>query len=279
MTIELTDLHYRYRRSAADAIDGITATIGPGIHLLLGENGAGKTTLLHLIDGLLFPTSGQCTADGGPTRLRLPSVTSRVAFLGAGMPLPALTIREMTRIHAPFYPRFSAEMLAENLAAFGIGIDQKLSAMSMGTKQKAAVAYMLALRTEILLLDEPATGLDIASKQALQKMIARCVDPDQTVIVSTHNIADLEYLYDGVTVIRHGRLLLSAATDAILSRIRFVSSPVPPAEALYCESGMGGFRAIVPNADGADSAMDYRLLYSALHKSELLTKYLSHELR
>lgn len=144
----------------------------------------------------------------------------------------------------------------------------------MGSRQKATVAYALALRTEVLLLDEPATGLDIDSKQMLQKMIAASVDESQTVIVSTHNIADLERLYDGVIVLNRGRLMLAATVDDVLSRVAFVRSARRPDGALYCEEGLGGCQAIVGAGAGVpESDIDFRLLYAALHQpdcSELL---------
>lgn len=266
MDITFLDLGFSYPgKRQSRAIDGITAALGPGMHLLLGENGAGKTTLLHLIDGLLYPTSGKCLIDGGPTRFRLPSVLSKVFYLGAGMPLPAITIAELARIHACFYPTFSADMLSENLKEFGLDANMKLTGMSMGTRQKAAVAYALALRTPILLLDEPATGLDIVSKQTLQRMMARCIEPEQTVIVATHNIADLQNLYDSLMVMKSGRLILARSTDDILSRIAFVSTMADTdGNSLYSAPSLGANRCIVANDGTVDSDIDYQLLYLAL---------------
>lgn len=269
MDIKLTNLQYTYRKGHTRAIDSINAQIGPGIHLLLGENGAGKTTLLHLIDGLLKPTQGECRVDEGKTCLRLPSLMSHMIFLGPTTQFPALTINEMSRIHAQFYPNFSPEMLTENMANFGMTGNEKLKNLSMGNRQKAAVAYVLSLRTGIILLDEPATGLDIESKQALQQMIARCVEPDQTVIISTHNISDLRNLYDGVIVLSHGKLLLADTTDSILERISFTVTPDKPADAFYCEPRLDRFHSIVPNRNNdISSDIDYRLLYMALHQND-----------
>ena len=267
MEISLKQLTFRYgSKSSAPALDGINAEVGTGIHLLLGENGAGKTTLLHLIDGLLTPSEGKCLINGGPTGNRLPSVLSKVFYLGAGMPLPAVSIAEMVRIHAAFYPTFSADTLQQNLADFGIDQNDRLSKMSMGTRQKAAVAYALALHTPILLLDEPATGLDIQSKQKLQTMLARCTEPDQTVIISTHNIADLQNLYDSLMVLRHGRLLMAAGIDHILERIAFVNSVnADGSGALYSAQRLGTTRCIVANDGSLETDIDFQLLYLALN--------------
>lgn len=267
MEISLKQLTYRYGgKKATPALDGINAEVGTGIHLLLGENGAGKTTLLHLIDGLLTPSEGKCLINGGPTGNRLPSVLSKVFYLGAGMPLPAVSIAQMVKIHASFYPTFSADTLQQSLADFGIDPNDRLSKMSMGTRQKAAVAYALALHTPILLLDEPATGLDIQSKQKLQTMLARCTEPDQTVIISTHNIADLQNLYDSLMVLRHGRLLMAAGIDHILERIAFVNSVnADGSDALYSAQRLGTTRCIVANDGSLETDIDFQLLYLALN--------------
>lgn len=186
------------------------------------------------------------------------------------MELPALTINEMVKIHAQFYPSFSPETLASNLREFGMDGSEKLKRLSMGNRQKATVAYILSLKTPVVLLDEPATGLDIDSKQTLQQMIARCVDPEQTVIVSTHNFADLQHLYDGVIILNHGKLQLAASTDVILERVAFTITTELPENPLYSEQRLGRHHAIVMNPEGRIcSDIDYKLLYSAIHNSQV----------
>lgn len=262
MKIELTNLSLRYGRTVA--LDNISATINPGIHLLLGENGAGKSSLLHVIDGLRFPSEGKCLIDGGATRLRLPSIQSKVFYLEAVMALPARSISELVKVHAQFYPSFSSALLDRNLAAFNIDASTRFSAMSMGTRQKATVAYALALRTPVLLLDEPATGLDISSVRELRKLMAHCIEPEQTVIVATHHIHDLENLYDSVLMLRFGRLVMNMPADDIVGKFAFISSPTKPEDALFSISALGGYRSIVPNSGRDFTKIDYELLYLAL---------------
>lgn len=262
MNIQLENLTLRYGRKVA--LDNITAAIEPGIHLLLGENGAGKTSLLHLIDGLRFPTGGKCLIDGAQTRYRLPSILSKTFYLGAGMPLPARTIGELVKVHAPFFPSFSSELLDSNLAAFNIDASTKFASMSTGTRQKATVAYALALRTPILLLDEPATGLDITSVRSLRNLISRCVEPEQTVIIATHHIHDLENLYDSVLMLRHGKMVLNMPTDEIIRKVAFVTSAAKPDDALFSLTSIGQYRSIIPNDGFLETNIDYELLYLAL---------------
>ena len=175
----------------------------------------------------------------------------------------------MVRIHAQFYPRFSAELLDSNLNRLGLDATTRLKSMSMGQRQKAGIAYIMSLGTDILLLDEPATGLDIESKQELQRMFAEIIQPHQTVIVSTHNISDLERLYDSVTVLNHGHLMVSLPVDEILQRVAFVTSASIPEGSLYSESTLGGYRSVVAaNEATGDSDVDFRLLYTALHQPD-----------
>lgn len=264
MNIELQDLGFRYPKSATSALNAVSAVISPGMHLLLGENGAGKTTLLHLIGGLLFPTVGRCSVDGCDTKLRLPSVNSHIFFTGVGVDYPARSINEMAKIHGRFYPTFSMSQLRENLESFNLSGNEKLVSLSLGNAQKAKIAYALALNTDILLLDEPANGLDIESKRIMQKLIADRTQPHQTVIVSTHTVADLEHLYDGVIDLRGGSLLYALSVDEIISRLRFVVADSVPENVIYSEMRVGRYHCIMPNLTGAYTDPDYQLLYMAM---------------
>ncbi|MDE7406976.1 MAG: ATP-binding cassette domain-containing protein, partial [Muribaculaceae bacterium] len=142
--INLTNVTYWYHKSHK-ALDDTTATIDEGIYLLLGENGAGKTTLLEIISGLLFPRSGHCSVNGMNVSERQPQTLQQVFMLSDTADLPCLTINELKRIHAPFYPTFSADDLALNLSDMGLTGDEPLKSLSFGTRKKAAIAYVLAL--------------------------------------------------------------------------------------------------------------------------------------
>jgi len=264
--LTLNDVSFRYGRHT-EALCGITCSVGPGLHLLAGENGAGKTTLLHIMGGLLYPTSGSCRFNGADTRRRLPSVLSRVQYFGSQNPdgFPASDMRRMTARHACFFPRFDMELLRGNLDAFGVDFNMKFSAMSAGTFNKAALAYMLSLRCDLLLLDEPSVWLDPVARRIFNRLLMACVGPDQAVVVSTHDFSEADTLYDSIMVLRGGHLLLSGDMSAIGSCLACVSSTSRPAGALYSEPYAGGFRSIVPCAEGvAESQPDIRLLYSAL---------------
>lgn len=267
MEIKLHDVSYRYSRKSPYAVQGVTATINPGIHLLLGENGAGKTTLLHLIAGLLTPESGKCLIDGAKSCYRLPSILSRTFICGVNIDFPMRSIEDMEKVHAPFYPGFDAEMLRKNLAAFGIEASTPLSALSTGNAQKAKIAYALALRTPILLLDEPTNGVDIESKKQLQRMIAECVSEEQTVIISTHSVSDLENFYDGVIDICEGRLQYVLTVNELLDSLDFGVADTCPENAIYAEPWIGRFRFVSAKTDTKWTDIDFELLYMATRKA------------
>lgn len=263
--ISFNDLSYRYGKKTP-ALESITAEIPEGIYLLLGENGAGKTTLLHLIAGLLKAIpEGACTLDGAPTALREPSVLTRTFFYSDEIPFPYRTIRQMVRHHAVFYPSFDPEMLEQNLADFEMTGNEPIDQFSLGNRKKAQLAYVLALHTDVLLLDEPANGLDITSRTKLLRMMARCVSETQTVIISTHTVWDFQNLFDGLLVLGHGRLLVNMPIWEIAGRVRFVHSPAPVEGAIYQEPEFGRFKAIVPNTAADETTdVDFVVLYNAL---------------
>lgn len=274
--IQLQNLTYTY--GTFKALDSVSANIAPGIHLLLGENGAGKTTLLHCIAGLRTPQRPEsCLVDGMPSALRLPEMMQRVFILTDEMELPYNTLYEMVRYHSVFYPRFSSELLENILRYFNLSLTDKINRLSLGNRKKAKLAYALSLQTDVLLLDEPANGLDITAKQALLETLARAIQPTQTVIISTHTVWDFQNLFEGLIVMRHGHIILSMPTWDVAERIDFVNDSAPIDDAIFMQQNFGRYYAITPRRDPERPAgdLDYLLLYNALQspqQSALLTQ-------
>lgn len=267
--ITLDDVKFSYKKGR-EALTGASCAIGDGIHVLLGPNGAGKTTLLKVISGLLIPEQGECMIDSDNISLRRPSDLQRVFFLADDALFPLSTINEMAERHAPFYPRFSCDLLGANLAAFGLTGDEKFIEMSLGMRKKSNVAYALALGVDVLLLDEPANGMDITSKRTLNRVIASSVADGQTVIVATHTVHEMRNLFDGVILIDHGRVALCSTVYDISSRYAFVVSQQPIAGAIYSESDISGHHCLLPNTDGIETPIDYELLYGAIANGAFL---------
>lgn len=262
--IKISNLTYRYHNGFT-ALSDINCTMQGGIHLLLGENGAGKTTFLHIIAGLRTPTQGTCLVYGEPSCLRLPSTLSKLFIYTDNMMLPCKNIMEYTKSHARFYPSFSMNILQECLKEFGMTGYEPLSSLSFGNRRKAQMAYVIALNTDILLLDEPANGLDITAKQSLRRLLARFIGPERCVIISTHTVSDLESLFDTLTVIHKGQLVTSMPVWKITERLAFISDMMPPEEYVYCEQEQGLFRYITAQEQSdRPTDINYQLLYNAL---------------
>lgn len=262
--IEFDRLDYSYPGGTV-ALKGVTALVGDGIHLLLGENGAGKTTLLHVMAGLLRPQSGECLVNGIDVSLRRPATMESLFFVGENPDFGCRTINEFTGRHAVFYPTFSREVLDACLAEFGLTGNEPMASLSLGGRKRSCIAYAVALRTSLLLLDEPANGLDIDGKKALQRVLAAHVGEGQTVVVSTHTVWDLKNLFDGVIVLAGSRLLLARPVVDVTARVAFVNSWQPLPDAVYSESRGASYGSIVDASIHGETDIDYQLLYSALH--------------
>ncbi len=263
LMIKINDISFSYPHGLR-ALQSATGILEPGIHLLLGENGAGKTTLLKVMAGLLNPSEGKVLIDGKPVSGHSPEVMRSLFFLPETMEIPFATFDELARYHSPMYPFFSGEDFAQNLQDFGINPSTRLADCSLGTRRKGLIAYALALHTPLLLMDEPANGLDINSKKAMRAMMARCVAPEQTVVVSTHNIGDLMELYDGLMLLHGGKLEVCLPTYTLACRLECVAASEPIPDALYWEMSAGRYLSLMPNPSGEPASLDYSLLYSAL---------------
>ena len=274
--ITVNNLCYRYPKGP-EALSDITAAISSGIHLLLGENGTGKTTLLHIIAGLLYPTAGSVEVDGMSPRLRQPALLEKIFFLGDDMTLPGGTALAFAHTAAKAYAGFDAGLLADYLARFGLTGRERLDRLSLGNRRKSLIAVALALRTQVLLLDEPANGLDIGSKETLGRMLAEAAGDDRTIIVSTHVTHDFHNIFDGVIALRRNRLQLAATLTDILSAVAFTAGMIPPVEAIFTHQSAGLFRSITAAGADTETDIDYNLLYMALQsdRADIITSLIN----
>lgn len=193
----------------------------PGIYGLLGRNGTGKSTLLYLIMGLLRPRHGKVTFDGHNTQNRTPKALGEMFIVPEEYNLPSISLAAYVKALRPFYPNFDTELLVRLLDMFGMvnvngatpdkdGMPQiNLGALSMGQKKKIYMCIALATRTKLLLMDEPTNGLDIPSKSQFRKVVAQGMREDQIVVISTHQVRDVETLLDHVTIVEQNAVLLN----------------------------------------------------------------------
>ena len=230
------------------------------IHGLLGCNGVGKSTLLKLFCGLLRAGRGRIEVDGADPARRSVGLLSRMVFLPEELELPSLTAARYARLNAPFYPDFSTEEFDRYCDAFETDRSVSLGRLSMGQRKKAYIAFALACNTPVLLLDEPTNGLDIPSKVTFRRLLANCATPDRTIVISTHQVREVENLIDYVTVCDAKGVVLSASTELLTRRLRFGAAGP---RAFYTEPGLGGALGVEENRDGSESRLDLELLFNA----------------
>ncbi len=213
--LEVRDITFGYKKGV-NVLDHFSLEINEGgIYGLLGKNGTGKSTLLYLIMGLLRPQSGVIEYNGEDTSMRKPELLEDMFIVPEEYNLPAIPLSKYIASVKPFYPRFDEDLLYRSLNAFEMPEAINLGALSMGQKKKVYMSIALAARTHLLLMDEPTNGLDIPSKSQFRKIVAGSIDVDQTVIISTHQVRDVELLLDHVTMIERNKVLLHTKMDEL----------------------------------------------------------------
>ena len=210
--LECKDLTKYYDRALG--LDHLSLRLEPGrIVGLLGPNGSGKTTLLKIANGLLTPSSGQLLIDGkapGPDTRRLVSYLPERTYLSDWM-----TVVQLLDFFCDFYPDFDREAAEHMLTALEISPTQRIKQMSKGTREKVQLILVMSRRTRLYLLDEPIGGVDPATRDYIIHTILTNFNPDSTLLISTHLIADVERILDDVVFISRGQLVLHQSVDQI----------------------------------------------------------------
>ena len=265
--VTIRDLHFAYRRKPV--FKGLSLELQPGyIYGLLGRNGTGKSTLLRNLAGLLSPRSGLIRVGGLEPGRRQPAFLQQVFLVPEEFHLPPIPVRQWVDGHAGFYPNFSREMLDRALREFAIPDDRdsRLTEMSYGQQKKALIAMALAVNTPLLLMDEPTNGLDILSKSQFRKVIAGALTDEKCILISTHQVKDLENLIDRVTVIEEGKILFDQTMENISRKLQFKLSfdPEETARALYAENSLKGNALVLAEEGESESFPDLEMLYKAV---------------
>jgi len=263
--IIIKNLHFAYRKKKV--FNGLSLSLEAGhIYGLLGKNGTGKSTLLRCMAGFLFPRQGSIEAMGFVPGKRNPAFLQSVFMVAEEFYLPDVTVEKFVKLNATFYPNFSIEQFRQYLQEFDIPQENTLQSMSYGQKKKVLISFGLACSTALLLMDEPTNGLDIMSKSKFRKVIAGAVNDQKCIVISTHQVKDLESLIDRVTIIDEGEILFDQTIDAINRRMQFKISfdNEEVRHALYKEPSLQGTAVVCANVDGEDSKLDLELLYKAV---------------
>ncbi|MCD6120457.1 MAG: ABC transporter ATP-binding protein [Spirochaetales bacterium] len=237
----------------------------PNIYGLLGRNGAGKTTLLKIITGQLFKNYGEISVLGADPAKRLPGMLSRIYFLPEVFYLPSLRGYEYVKIHSPFYPEFSEEAFRKNSQEFDIDPDKRLNSLSYGQKKKFLIGFGLATRCSLIVFDEPTNGLDIPSKSQFRRLVSNSVQDNQTFIISTHQVRDLEHIIDPIIILDTGKVILNESMERISAELSMTIQRDEPEETntLYSEKTLGGYAVIKKGPSGGE-AIDIEILFNTV---------------
>lgn len=261
------DLTFSYARGRENTLSNFSLSLEKGkVYGLLGKNGAGKSTLLYLMSGLLTPKSGRVLYHGVDVRRRLPLTLQDMFIVPEEFELPSVSLQSYVKLNAPFYPRFSEEDMKHYLALFDLNDKIHLGQLSMGQKKKVFMSFALAANTSLLLMDEPTNGLDIPGKSQFRKMIAAGMSDERTILISTHQVRDIDRILDHIVIMDNSHVMLDASVAEICSRFAFVESDDRSllSSAIYALPTLQGNLMMLPNEDDADTPINLELLFGAV---------------
>jgi ABC-2 type transport system ATP-binding protein len=262
--INIKDLCFSYGENVV--LRNITMTLMEGhIYGLLGENGVGKTTLLTLLCGLKKVKSGSIDIDGQNPYDRHPSLLSEQYYLSDEVAALNMTASEYAKTYGKFWEKFDYDKFIEVMKVFENDPDQKMTKMSFGQLKKTYISFALACNTKHLFMDEPTNGLDIPSKAQFRKALMKYTSEDAIILISTHQVRDLENIIDPIIILDRQDVLLNASIEEISDKLYFDYSGDKNPEALYSELIPGSSVSVRINTTGEDSKVNIEALFNTVH--------------
>lgn len=261
--INVEHLSFSYGRKK-NILRDITFSMEEGkITGLLGRNGTGKSTLLYLLSGLMTPATGHIYLNGCDVRLRQPDTLNKLFIIPEEFDLPHLSLKKFVQLNAPFYPLFSKEDLKHHLEVFELTDDLHIGELSMGQKKKVLMSFALAANTQWLFMDEPTNGLDIPGKSQFRKLVINEMTDSRSMLISTHQVKDVENLLDHVIIIEQSHILLNASVNEICNRLCFKKSETPPDQTAWSSiATFNGYGIMQPNTRNEDTELNLELLFN-----------------
>jgi ABC-2 type transport system ATP-binding protein len=275
--IKVKDITFKYRKKVVFKDFSLAIEKGK-VYGLLGKNGAGKSTLLYLASGLLFPKKGRIFFKGEDVSKRLPSTLKDIFIVPEEFSVPNISLKRYMSINSPFYPNFSEEQLKQNLSHFDLDADLNvnLGRLSMGQKKKVLMSFALATNTSLFVMDEPTNGLDIPGKSQFKRFIASNMNDERTVIISTHQVQDIEKLVEHVIIIDGSAILLNASTFDICGKLCFETGVgnIDRDKAVYVSPSVQGYSVIYPNDGVTETNLNLEILFNAVLENTVKVKSL-----
>lgn len=274
--VKIEDLTYAYGKSENSIFSDFNLSLEKGkVYGLMGKNGAGKSTLLYLICGLLLPQEGRVTINGKDVRERLPETLSDIFIVPEEFDLPKIKLADYVKQNAKFYPKFNMNDLLRCLKVFELDENVNLGSLSMGVKKKVFMSFALATNASLLIMDEPTNGLDIPSKSQFRKFMASGMSDDRVVVISTHQVKDIDKIIDHVMILDENEMPLNASVSEVTRRLIFVESRNRELaqSAIYAQNSLGGCCMVLENTEGEDSELNLETLFNVtLENRELIKK-------
>lgn len=269
--IQISNLAFSYGKNLV--LKGITTTLEEGkIYGLLGENGVGKTTLLTLLCGLKQVQEGEILTDGENPFSRSASLLERQYYLPDEVAPVNMRAEKFAREQGAFRRNYDHDKFLSLMKEFENDPSRKMSQMSAGQLKKTYLSFALACNCKYLFLDEPTNGLDIPSKAQFRNAILKHTSDDSTIVISTHQVRDLENIIDPVIILDRQDVLLNASIQEIEEKLFFDYGTQLHPESLYSEQLPGGFIQVYPNTAGMESKTDIEALFNATHAHKELIK-------
>ncbi len=265
--LQVENISFSYGRRKPEVLSDFSFSLEKGrVYGLLGKNGVGKSTLLYLMCGLLTPKHGRVMYHGLDVRRRLPETLRDMFLVPEEFDLPAVSLVQFVELNSPFYPNFSKEDMMTYLHLFEMDWNIHLGGLSMGQKKKVFMSFALATHTSLLLMDEPTNGLDIMAKSQFRKFIASGMSDERTIVISTHQVRDIDNVLDHVVIMNNSCVLLDESIARVTERLAFVESDSPALaeEALYKLPSVQGNSLLLPNREGVETKLNLELLFGAV---------------
>jgi ABC-2 type transport system ATP-binding protein len=278
--VHLDRISFGYNRQKP-LFENLSLTLKPGhIYGLLGKNGAGKSSLLRNMAGLLFPTSGTIRVAGYEPRRRQPAFLQELFFIPEEIDLPPVSIDQYISVWSPFYPQFNVDQFRYYLQEFDIPLNNLLTGLSFGQKKKVLISFGLATNTRLLIMDEPTNGLDIPSKSQFRKLVSAALEADRVMLISTHQVRDLDNLIDSIIIMEESQILLHQPLDLVGERLRFATMGDTEGDEriLYAEPSLRGYTVVMENPDREESRVDLeRLFHAVMNQPDRVRQIFEHD--
>ena len=274
--IKINDLGFTYGKSDKPegyVLKNISMNLVEGrIYGLLGENGVGKTTLLTLLCGLKKPQIGSIDTDGHNPYNREPSFLADQYFLSDEVAPVRMKAIDYANNYGKFWERFDLNIFVELMEIFENDPNRNMDKMSFGQLKKTYIAFALACGTKYLFMDEPTNGLDIPSKAQFRKAVMKYTREDSVLLISTHQVRDLENIIDPIIILDKKEVLLNATVQEITEKLYFDYSNENSEDCLYSEIIPGGSIQVKLNHTEEESKVNIEALFNTVHKHKELIK-------